>query len=136
MANHMISLIASSTRSFWIKKKYLVQNKCWYIDFRYCSPTSFQTMKRTKKCHLNTDLSIGKKCSHLNLNSQLYVIQNSNSVYIKLGFFFACASKKWQNNQRIDGGRIQVNKYYLLLNKFFAIKQIDRTGYFIEMSSV
>jgi hypothetical protein len=30
--------------------------------------------------------------------------KNSNSMYIY--FFFACASKKWQNNQRIDGGRI------------------------------
>ena len=29
--------------------------------------------------------------------------KNSNSMYI-----FACASKKWQNNQRIDGGRILV----------------------------
>jgi hypothetical protein len=28
------------------------------------------------------------------------------NVYIFL--FFACASKKWQNNQRIDGGRILV----------------------------
>ena len=41
--------------------------------------------------------------------SSLYIckaLQNSNSMYIK--FFFACTSKKWQNNQRIDGGRILV----------------------------
>jgi hypothetical protein len=64
---------------------------------------------------------------------------SDNSMYIFCFCFFACASKKWQNNQRIDGGRIlvevEVDEYAYMI-QYQSYKKSRSCSLFIIMGPI